>query len=402
MTQADAKKMVITILNGMRYDQSGYFFAYDTDWHYVAHGMTPALIGQALGATRDANGVILHGLFQQAIATDGRGFVRYFWSKPEMDTPQPKLSYVATTPGWHWIVCTGIYLDDVDAAFVQELWVLGSCMAIAVVLLMVLGGMVLRSVLTRLGADPLETVAVVKQIAAGQLAEPVTVKPGDQASLMAAVSQMQQQLQQLVREIIEGANRLTRMGGEVTREAEEVGRGSGQQSAAATAMAASIEQLTISVHHISDRSQDARSLAENSGKLSRAGGEVIANAVAEMRRINESVDQAALTIGALADKIQTISSIMQVIRDIADQTNLLALNAAIEAARAGELGRGFAVVADEVRKLSERTAQATREIAGMIQDVQQGSEQSRSCMEEAVSRRAPMVWWLWSTTSRWP
>jgi methyl-accepting chemotaxis protein len=105
-----------------------------------------------------------------------------------------------------------------------------------------------------------------------------------------------------------------------------------------------------------------------------------------MHRINESVDQAATTIADLASKTQTISSIMQVIKDIADQTNLLALNAAIEAARAGEMGRGFAVVADEVRKLSERTGQATQEIAGMIQEIQTSSDQSRACMEEAVGR----------------
>jgi methyl-accepting chemotaxis protein len=113
---------------------------------------------------------------------------------------------------------------------------------------------------------------------------------------------------------------------------------------------------------------------------------VISSAVSEMHRINESVDQAATTIADLASKTQTISSIMQVIKDIADQTNLLALNAAIEAARAGEMGRGFAVVADEVRKLSERTGQATQEIAGMIQEIQTSSDQSRACMEEAVGR----------------
>ncbi|XLM20543.1 methyl-accepting chemotaxis protein, partial [Chromobacterium piscinae] len=183
-----------------------------------------------------------------------------------------------------------------------------------------------------------------------------------------------------------GANQLSLVSSKVTSEAEAVGRGSEQQSSAATAMAASIEQLTVSVNHISDRSQDARDLAKESGTLSKSGGAVIAEAVSEMRRINDAVDQTSGIITSLADKTQTISSIMQVIKDIADQTNLLALNAAIEAARAGEMGRGFAVVADEVRKLSERTAQATQEIASMIQDVQQGAEHSRHSMEEAVGR----------------
>jgi hypothetical protein len=93
--------------------------------------------------------------------------------------------------------------------------------------------------------------------------------------------------------------------------------------------------------------------------LSREGGEVISSSH-EMHRINESVDQAAETIADLASKTQTISSIMQVIKDIADQTNLAGPQCGIEAARAGEMGRGFAVVADEVRKLSERTGQATQ------------------------------------------
>ncbi|POB00067.1 chemotaxis protein [Chromobacterium sinusclupearum] len=387
ISEADAKRTVSKVLSSMHYDKSDYFFAYDADWTYVAHGAKPELIGKNLAGVKDPNGVELKTLFQNAISSPGGGgFGEYVWSKPGFSTPQPKLSYVTTTPRWHWIVGSGIYLDDVEAAFRHELLWLGGLMLLALLLLLSLGGMILRNVLGQLGGDPQDTVAVVKRIAAGRLSEPVVVRAGDSSSLMAAVSTMQQELQRLVRDIVDGAHQLSLVSKEVTSEAEAVGRGSEQQSSAATAMAASIEQLTVSVNHISDRSQDARDLAKESGTLSKSGGAVIAEAVDEMRRINDAVDQTSGIITSLAGKTQTISSIMQVIRDIADQTNLLALNAAIEAARAGEMGRGFAVVADEVRKLSERTAQATQEIAAMIQDVQQGAEHSRHSMEEAVAR----------------
>nr|WP_269203859.1 methyl-accepting chemotaxis protein [Chromobacterium paludis] len=113
----------------------------------------------------------------------------------------------------------------------------------------------------------------------------------------------------------------------------------------------------------------------------------------EVDKISANLEELAVTSHGAADNIgkldanaQMVGSILQLIRDIADQTNLLALNAAIEAARAGETGRGFAVVADEVRKLAERTANATSEIASLVQQIRDGSSNSRSQMNELAGQ----------------
>jgi methyl-accepting chemotaxis protein len=90
-------------------------------------------------------------------------------------------------------------------------------------------------------------------------------------------------------------------------------------------------------------------------------------------------------ITSLADRTQSIGSILDVIRGISDQTNLLALNAAIEAARAGEAGRGFAVVADEVRNLATKTSQSTNEIQNMIDQLQNEAKNAVNAMDSSKS-----------------
>ena len=150
-------------------------------------------------------------------------------------------------------------------------------------------------------------------------------------------------------------------------------------------VSAAINEMAITIDQVSSNSAESSAVAERSVSIAKNGAQVVRNTIEGMDTIREQIQDTSKRIKRLGESSQEIGDIVSLINEIADQTNILALNAAIQAAMAGEAGRGFAVVADEVQRLAERSATATKQIAGLVKTIQTDTHEAVASMEQTTA-----------------
>ena len=360
-------------LRELKVGKQGYYFVMrnDGDMRGVIT-VHPRVEGDNLWERQDSKG----GKYIQHMINTKRGVLTYDVVNAKDKSVRTMVTAFDTFDPWNWTLAASVNASELEEAN-DSLEILLSALG-ALAALLLTGAIYLM--IRRNVVQPLEQgLRVTEALAQGDLTQRAPVQKQDEiGKLLVGINATADALDGLIRTVQHKAQSVTLASSEIARGNADLASRTESSASALEETAASMEELGSTVRHNADNATTADMLADAAQKVVMDSGQAVTALVQTMAGIDKSS--------------QRIADIIGVIDGIAFQTNILALNAAVEAARAGEHGRGFAVVASEVRALAQRSADAAKEIKGLIQgsveEVRAGNERAVAAgtsMQEAMS-----------------
>ncbi|POF32947.1 methyl-accepting chemotaxis protein [Roseibium marinum] len=402
LSKEEAQQRAVEAISAMRFENGeNYIFVFNYDSIAVSHAKA-SLIGTDLSGLKDANGVkIIPELVK--LGRNGGGNLLYLWPRSGDDVPIEKWSHAKAFDPWQWMIGTGVYTDDLEAAFWNQAIMIIALTLIGAVLAGSIAYFAIRSLVRPLRA----LTANMSTLADGNTDIVIEgTDRGDEIGQMAAAMEVFVRNESARRELEDQQNNAqedaARRGAEIQQLSSEFDR---QITEMMSIIDSSVENLQAAS---SDMTGVAARTTEQSGLVSSASSqashnvETVAAAAEELsasvneirRQVQASSEIAARAAGeaqstnqrmnGLSEAATRIGEVVTLIQAIAEQTNLLALNATIEAARAGEAGRGFAVVASEVKELATQTSKATEDISSQITAIQEETGHAASAISSVT------------------